>query len=165
MTASLGCYWHPDRETGLRCGSCGRSICVECMRQHPVGIRCKECLTTSRLPTHQASSSYIARGVFAAIGIGLAGNVALAFVTLFIPGAGVFFLPLMFGLGYAMAEGVSAAVNRRRGRPYQYIGLLAVGVATAPVWLYSGISLGIGGLIDLAGIACAAFAAWRRLEA
>ena len=36
------CYRHPDRETGLSCSECGRSICYECMTPAAVGIRCPE---------------------------------------------------------------------------------------------------------------------------
>ena len=71
------CHWHPDRETGLRCGNCGKPVCFECVRQHPVGIRCKECARSARLPTYRFSQSDAARGIAAAVGLGLAGAVVL----------------------------------------------------------------------------------------
>lgn len=37
------CYRHPDRATGLSCSTCGRSICVQCSRDTPVGQKCPEC--------------------------------------------------------------------------------------------------------------------------
>ena len=37
------CYRHPNRETLLRCSSCERPICPECMTSAPVGIRCPDC--------------------------------------------------------------------------------------------------------------------------
>lgn len=37
------CYRHPDRETGVACSNCGRSICPDCMTATPVGMRCPEC--------------------------------------------------------------------------------------------------------------------------
>lgn len=37
------CYRHPDRETGVSCSNCGRSICPDCMTPTPVGMRCPEC--------------------------------------------------------------------------------------------------------------------------
>lgn len=67
MTSPATCRWHPDRETGLRCGACGEPMCTECMRPHPVGIRCKECGAPAPLPTHAVSPSYILRGVGAAV--------------------------------------------------------------------------------------------------
>jgi membrane associated rhomboid family serine protease len=37
------CYRHPNRETGVSCSSCGRSICPDCMTTTSVGMRCPEC--------------------------------------------------------------------------------------------------------------------------
>ena len=37
------CYRHQNRETGVACSSCGRSICPDCMTPTPVGMRCPEC--------------------------------------------------------------------------------------------------------------------------
>lgn len=37
------CYRHPDRETRLSCSSCGRPVCVDCVRQGAVGQKCLEC--------------------------------------------------------------------------------------------------------------------------
>ena len=37
------CYRHPNRETGVSCSNCGRSICPDCMTPTPVGMRCPEC--------------------------------------------------------------------------------------------------------------------------
>ncbi len=97
-----------------------------------------------------------------AIGLGVAGGAGLVLVPLIIPAAGLFYLPLMIGLGYLIGEGVTAAVNRRRGRPYQYLALLGVALATAPVWLFASVSF--SSLIGLAGVACAGVFAWRRLD-
>jgi len=38
------CYRHPDRETWVSCGRCGKPLCTDCMMHGPVGIRCRECL-------------------------------------------------------------------------------------------------------------------------
>jgi hypothetical protein len=157
------CHWHPDRETGLRCGNCGKPICVECMRQHPVGVRCKECARMARLPTYQVSTSYLVRGIAAAVGLGIAGAIGLPLLAMVLPFAGFFFFLIMFGLGYVVGEGVSAAVNRRRGRPYQFMAvggaLLAVGPQTALALL----ALSVGSLFTMLGAALAAYVAWNRL--
>jgi hypothetical protein len=134
------------------------------MRQHPVGIRCKECERAGRLPTYQVSASYVTRGVGAAIGLGVAGFIALRVIAFALPFVGFFFFFMMMGLGYVMGEGVSAAVNKRRGRPYQYMALAAVLSATSTHLLIALFSLSIGSLFTFGGIAIAGAFAWRRLE-
>ena len=124
------CHWHPDRETGLSCGNCGKPICTECMRHHPVGIRCKECAKLTRLPTYQLSSGYMFRGLGAMLGLGVAGGVGLALIDWLLP-FGFFSLMIMIGLGYAIGEGMTSAVNRKRGRPLQYMAAAAVIIAVA----------------------------------
>ena len=128
MTQAQTCHWHPERETRLSCARCGKPICVECMRQHPVGVRCKECDRASRLPTYQVSTAYLVRGLSAMVGLGIGGGVAL-FVLDRMVGIGFLSLLLMFGLGYVVGEGIGAAVNRRRGLPYQYMAAGAVVLA------------------------------------
>ena len=162
--ATTYCHWHADRETGLRCSDCGKAMCVECMRQHPVSIRCKECERAYRLPTYQVSASYISRGVGAAMGLGVAGFIALRVIAFALPFVGFFFFFTMMGLGYVMGEGVSAAVNKRRGRPYQYMALAAVLIATSMHLIIALFSLSIGSLFTFGGIAIAGAFAWRRLE-
>lgn len=160
--ATETCHWHPDRETGLHCSRCGKAVCVECMRQHPVGIRCKECAQEMRLPVFQVSREYYVKGIAAAVGLGFAGMIALGVLLSFIPGAGFFFFFVMGGLGYAMGEGVGFAVNRRRGRHYQYMAIGGVLLATAPIALISLFSLSIGALMNLIGVGIALSVAWQR---
>ncbi len=137
------------------------------MRQHPVGVRCKECARLSRLPTYQVSASYLLRGIGAAAGMGLAGAIVLPLLEHFLPFAGFFFFLIMAGVGYLIAEGVSAAVNRRRGRPYQLMALGGALLATIPssVGAFFVFSIGslFGSLLTLAGVAIAAYVAWARL--
>lgn len=158
------CHWHPGRETGLHCPDCGRAMCTECMRHHPVGIKCKECAKIRSLPTFQVSGSYMARGIAAAIGMGIVGSLGLNLVFWIFPAAGFLFFIVMIGLGYVVGEGVSKAVNRRRGRPYQYMALAGVLLATAPVFLVSLISLSFAAATNLLGIGLAGLVAWNRLE-
>jgi hypothetical protein len=130
MATITTCHWHPDRETGLTCGNCGKPICTECMRHHQVGIRCKECAKLTRLPTFQLSSVYVLRGLGAMLGLGIAGGLALVLIDVLLP-FGLFSLMIMIGLGYAIGEGLSAAVNRKRGRPLQCMAAGAVAIAVA----------------------------------
>ncbi|MFC5719723.1 rhomboid family intramembrane serine protease [Streptomyces gamaensis] len=41
---AVGCYRHPDRETGIRCTRCERPICPECMVSASVGFQCPPCV-------------------------------------------------------------------------------------------------------------------------
>jgi membrane associated rhomboid family serine protease len=43
------CYRHPGRETRVSCSSCGRPICPDCMRPSPVGMRCPECSSQTKV--------------------------------------------------------------------------------------------------------------------
>jgi hypothetical protein len=156
------CYWHPDRETGLQCGRCGKYICVQCMRPHPVGVRCKECARATQIPTYQISTSYYARGIGAAAALGLAGLVALGIVFRYVPGAGFLFFIIMGLLGYAIGEGVGKAVNQRRGRPYQYMALGGALLATGPIAIASLFSFSLGALLNLLGVGIALMVAWAR---
>ena len=161
MASTATCHWHSDRETGLRCGNCGKPICVECMRQHPVGIRCKECAREARLPTYRVSAGYMTRGIAAAVGLGLAGAVVLFVLSWLLFGFLLFLI--MIGLGYALGEGVSRAVNRRRGRPYQYMALGAVLLATGAFAIPALFSFTVGSGLVLLGVAAAGLVAWNRL--
>lgn len=55
----LGCYIHPDRDTGLRCTSCERPICGECATRAAVGQLCPECTKMRRPVNYQVGSSEI----------------------------------------------------------------------------------------------------------
>ncbi len=156
------CHWHSDRDTGLHCGRCSKPICVECMRQHPVGVRCKDCLVENRLPISQVSPAYIAKGTVAAVALGLVGMLALGTLLLIFPAAGFFFFILMTTLGFAIGEGVGFAVNHRKGRHYQYMAVGGVLLATAPIALISLFAFTPQALMDLIGIGIALSVAWQR---
>ena len=41
---TLTCYFHPNRETQLRCNRCNKPICIKCATHTPTGYRCPECI-------------------------------------------------------------------------------------------------------------------------
>ena len=128
------CQWHPSRATGLKCTRCGTPVCVECAFQHPVGVRCKECVRAHTLPTYQISTPYLLRGVLGMLGLGTLGA-AISYVALnALPNGLLIFLAFMLGLGYMVGEGVSICVNRRRGGVYLIFGAGAAVIASSP-WM------------------------------
>jgi membrane associated rhomboid family serine protease len=44
VTGPPVCYRHPDRETYVRCGRCGRFICPDDMISAAVGFQCRDCV-------------------------------------------------------------------------------------------------------------------------
>ena len=154
MDNMLYCYRHPDTETALRCGNCERPICVRCVVHHPVGIRCPECARPTKIPIFDVTPAYYARTVGAAMGIGAVGVVGLILINaLLMPlGPAAFYLRwlALVSLGYLMGNGVSLAVNRKRGRGLQWIAGVAMVVVFLAVAPFVGLSLNdLFGLVAL----------------
>ncbi|PSJ28683.1 rhomboid family intramembrane serine protease [Streptosporangium nondiastaticum] len=66
---AVGCYRHPDRETGIRCTRCERPICPECMVSASVGFQCPACVAGDSGTGHRPQATAprtIAGGVRAA---------------------------------------------------------------------------------------------------
>ena len=157
--AALRCYIHSDVETALRCGNCERPICVKCVVQHPVGIRCRECAQLRKLPMFDVSAPYYARAVGAGVGIAIVGAVGLVVVAAVLP-LGLLVLAALIGVGYLVGEGISLAVNRKRSRELQYI---AAGSVFLTYLLMSSLVFS-GGLYGLLALAAAIYLAVSRLR-
>ncbi len=84
----------------------------------------------ARLPTYRLSGTLYMRALGAMVGLGLAGGLAL-FVFDQVLGFRFFRFFIFLGLGYAIGEGLSAAVNRKRGRPLQYMAAGGVLISVA----------------------------------
>ncbi len=148
----MQCAKHPDVETNLACGKCGKPICPKCLVQTPVGVRCPECANLKSLPTYQVSTPYYLRATGAGIGIAL----ACGFVWL-----GIYLVPLPFmfffrfliaaGAGYAIGEVVSLAVNRKRGTGLAIVSGLSAALCFAiPNVFFTPVGLSLWGLLVLA---------------
>lgn len=154
---SAWCYVHPDVETALSCGSCERPICVQCLVQHPVGIRCRACARIRKNPVFDVSTRYYGRAVGAGLGIVIAGTFGLSLLKVALP-FGSFFLAVAFvGLGYLVGEGISKAVNRKRSRGLQCIAGGCVFV------IYVLTSMTFTGLYGLLALVAATYVAINRL--
>ena len=115
------CARHPEIETYLGCSRCGTLICPRCLVQTPVGARCPDCAQVRRLPTFEHGKATLVRAVGA--GVVLAGVTGALWGLVFFDLFRIPFLPWIatVGIGYAIGEGISASVNRKRGRYLQYI--------------------------------------------
>jgi hypothetical protein len=124
----MKCAAHPNIETNLRCGKCGKPICPRCMVQTPVGARCPECARLYKLPTYRVPASYYLRAAGTGLGMAIVTGLVWGVLRGFLP---FFFLNLLLGLGvgYAIGEVVSLAVNRKRGWGLMAVAGLAVVVS------------------------------------
>ena len=144
----MRCATHPEVETNLRCGRCGKPICPKCLVQTPVGARCQDCARLYKLPTYRVTTTYYLR----AMGTGLGMAIACGIVWGLIGGKAdylsnvvpFFYLNLLLapGAGYAIGEVISLSVNRKRGRGLAIVAGIAVVISylfsiLVPLWWLS----------------------------
>ena len=121
----MKCAFHPDVETNLRCGQCGKPICPRCLVQTPVGAKCPECARLQRIPTYQVSTAYYRRAAAAGVGMAIVCGVIWGVIMGIIP---FLYLNFVFAavVGYATGEVISRSANRKRGRGLAVIAGLSV---------------------------------------
>jgi len=158
----MRCATHPDVETGLKCGKCGKPICPKCLVQTPVGARCPECARLQKLPTFHITTRYYLRAVSAAVGMIFACGAAWWAIRGVMPFIQLNFL-LAAGFGFGIGEVIGRSVNRKRGKWLAAIAGIAVVisflVAVFPPW-----GVGRFGLIDPLAVALGVFIAVIRLR-
>lgn len=110
----MKCAYHPDVETNLRCGKCGKPICPKDMVQTPVGAKCPDCAKLYKLPTYQVSTKHYLRAAGTGLGIAIICGILWGLIGWVVP---FFYLNLLIaaGVGYAIGEVISRSVNRKRG--------------------------------------------------
>ena len=111
----MKCATHPDVETNLRCGKCDKPICPRCMIQTPVGARCRECARLYKLPTYRVSGFHYLRAAGAAIGIAAVCGMLWGWLDKVIPFFYILNIVIGAAVGFACAEIIGLAVNRKRG--------------------------------------------------
>ena len=124
----MRCATHPEIETNLRCGKCGKPICPKCLVQTPVGARCPDCAKLYKLPTYRVSSVYYLRAIGTALGMAIATGIVWGVIESFLISFffGFFSLILAGGVGYAIGEVVSLSVNRKSSRGLATVSGIAV---------------------------------------
>ncbi|MGH2460259.1 MAG: B-box zinc finger protein [Chloroflexota bacterium] len=109
--AAVQCATHPNVETYLRCGQCGKPICPRCLVMTPVGAKCRACARPRRLPTFELSPLNLIVAVLAmlvtSVVAGAVGSIILRVIPLFM-------IVFPFAVGLGLGEIVSRVVNRKR---------------------------------------------------
>ena len=121
----MKCAYHPDVETNLSCGKCGKPICPKCMVETPVGARCPDCAKSAKLPTFRLSTKHYLIAAGTALGMAIATGLVWGILQEFLPFIFVNLL-LAGGVGYAIGEVVGRSVNRKRGNRLALIGAVAI---------------------------------------
>jgi len=159
------CATHPEVETTLRCGKCGKPICPKCLVQTPVGSRCRDCAGLYKLPTYRVSTAYYLRAAGASLGTAIVLGAVWGFISKFLS-FGIFTLFIAAGIGWVIGELTGLAANRKRGLWLAVIGGIGVAVCWAVYFLIFNHSFG-GGLglaISIASIVIGIVTAASRLR-
>ena len=127
------CAFHPEEETGLSCSRCDRPICVRCMVQAPVGIRCRECAAVQKLPTFDVQPSYYLRAVVAGGTVAVLTGLVWGSIGQWVPHAYLVGL-LSLLVGYAVGESISLATNRKRGNGLAALAVVYVALSLFAAW-------------------------------
>jgi len=154
VVATPFCHYHPDRETNVTCGRCGRPLCPDCVQHGATGVRCAECIRPSPRALGLATREQIVRAGVAALAVGAAGGALLGLVG---------WVDLFSGLllGFAVGSAAFLVGQRHRDAAIQgTAGLAALaGLLLAAVIASLGASHGgIGGIARVAvGVPYASF--------
>ncbi len=108
------------------------------MVQTPVGYRCKDCARAKPPPTFDVNRIYLARAIGTSVALGVAGGIIFWLLSLLLGGVAFWQAIAFVGIGYMIGEGVSVAVNRKRGRNLKLVASAGVFLAyVVSIWLLS----------------------------
>ena len=155
MSETRYCSRHKDTETNLACGRCEEPVCPRCLIHGPVGVRCPNCAQIRRLPTFDVTGVYLARAIAAGLTIAIVGGLIFSFLRLALGWGPFIDWIAILGMGYAIGEGISVAVNRKRGRSLKFVAAGSVLLASSVISVVGLASFSIfgflPGLLALAG--------------
>jgi hypothetical protein len=162
---TVRCATHPDIETNLRCGKCGKPICPKCMVQTPVGARCRDCAKLYKLPTYRVSRVYYLRAAGTALGMAIAVGLVWGFIANLVHFI-VLNLIIAAGAGFAIGEVTGLAINKKRGTGLAVIGGIAVALSYGvSIRTFGHIPYGaLAIVLDLAGLGVGIYTAVSRLR-
>jgi hypothetical protein len=123
----LYCYRHPDRETGLRCITCNRPICMRCAKHTPVGYRCPQCI-------REAQDVFFSAGFVDYAVVSVVTLVLAVIAGLIAPRLGFFVIFIGPAAGTLIGRVAFRVARRRHGRylPQLVAALVAVGGLLLP---------------------------------
>lgn len=101
-------------ESKLLCSKCGEVICSECAVQTPVGYRCRECAKLDKLPTFRVGTKQYVIASLVGLVLAIAFGLLWSYIVPFMP-FNYINLAIAPGIGAAIGELISLAVNRKRG--------------------------------------------------
>jgi hypothetical protein len=129
------CANHPNRETGVSCGRCGKPLCPDCVRHGPTGVRCAECLRLPRRAAGLATPEQIARGAAYALIVAIAGGLLLG---------SLHWVSLWLGalLGFGIGSAAHVGSGRHRDLSVQVV---AAAVAALGIVIAAAMMIGIRG--------------------
>jgi hypothetical protein len=133
---TLYCYNHPKRETGLRCTSCDRPICSECVRPAAVGQLCPECARSRRPTNYKVSGGSLAVSAAVALVFGILASVAAGLALGMIGFFGLYLAIFIGPMAGELLVRLLERVNRKRGRAVQIAVGIGYGLGAAPVVLF-----------------------------
>jgi hypothetical protein len=141
---AAACFNHPRRETMVRCGKCDRPICVRCMLQTPVGMRCGECAQLRRLPQFDVDIGLLARSAGGGLVVSTLAWLLVTYVSFL-----SFFAAIL--VGFAVAAVMSPMAKRRTSRRLEVVAVSAV-IAGLFIAYYLRFALSGGGSVGSLGI-------------
>ncbi len=133
----LVCYRHPNRDTALRCYSCGKPICIKCAQNTPVGYSCPDCLKDLRKGYYNATILDYIIAFIIAVPLSVVAAYFLRLIGFF-----TFFISPV--VGTFIGRIVFWAVRRHRGRWLSHVVAGAVVVGAGLMMLVFGLSLWTG---------------------
>ncbi|PKQ29506.1 MAG: hypothetical protein CVT60_04980 [Actinobacteria bacterium HGW-Actinobacteria-10] len=113
------CSYHPDVETWVSCGECGRYICPKDMKSTPVGYKCPECARPAKGQYTYVKPRQAVYGALAGLATATVGAWLLV-----ASGVGFFLIGVVWGM--LVGEAVRRGAGGHRGPTAATIGVMCV---------------------------------------
>lgn len=122
----LYCYYHPQRETLLRCNRCNKPICSECAVLTPTGYRCKDCVRGQQKRFDTARMWDYPLAVIVGGVLAFVGSFSADFLGIFT----IFIAPV---IGVIIAYAIQWVTRYRRSKTLFITATIAVVIGTLPL--------------------------------